>query len=146
MSDLRRILLRAAADCLAIGAAATIAAAGPVDPVPPLPPPAGAIVRVSTEAELQTAVAALRSNTAIVLAPGTYTLTSTLWIRGPLSHVEIRGSSGVRDAVVLAGRGMSNRDVGGVPHGIWAGAGVTGLTVANLTICRSLLRKRILKP
>jgi Right handed beta helix region len=105
-----------------------------VDVVPPLPAPTGTIVNVSTEAQLQQAVAAIRSNTTIVLAPGTYTLTNTLWFNGGFTNIGIRGATNNRNDVVLVGRGMSNASYGGVPYGIWTGGGVQGVTIANLTI------------
>ena len=105
-----------------------------VTSVPPLPPPGGTVVQVSTEAQLQSAIGGLRSNTTIVLAPGTYTLTSTLWINGTFSNIGIRGATNNRDDVVLVGKGMSNASYGNVPHGIWTGGGVQGITIANLTI------------
>ena len=101
---------------------------------PPLPPPTGAVVNVSTEKALQAAVQNLSSNTTIVLAPGTYQLTSTLWINGNLANIGIRGSTNSRDDVVLVGRGMNNAAYGDVPYGIWTGNGVQGITIANLTI------------
>src|SRR2546422_10341584 len=103
-------------------------------PAPLLPPPSGTILSVSTEAQLQAAVQQLGSNTTIVLAPGTYQLTSTLYINGTFTNVAIRGGTGNRDDVVLKGPGMSNGAYGNVPYGIWAGGHVQGLTIANLTI------------
>ncbi len=96
--------------------------------------PAATIIPVSTEAQLQSAVQSLRSNTTIVLAPGTYQLTSTLWIRGPLTDVGIRGATGNFDDVRLVGPGMSRASYGDVPDGIATLGDVQGLTVANLTI------------
>ncbi|MGH7266414.1 MAG: right-handed parallel beta-helix repeat-containing protein [Candidatus Rokuibacteriota bacterium] len=100
---------------------------------PPLPPPAGAVVEVTTEAELQAAVASLASGTTVLLRPGVYVLTSTLWLDGDVDHVAIRGSTDSCDAAVLVGRGMANADFGGVPHGIWIG-NARHVLVANLTI------------
>jgi hypothetical protein len=91
-------------------------------------------VNVSTEAQLQAAVNGIRSNTTIVLAPGTYNLTSTLWINGGYTDIGIRGATNNRNDVVLVGRGMTNANHGGVPHGIWTGGGVRGVTIANLTL------------
>ena len=101
---------------------------------PPLAAPTGTIINVSTEAALQAAVAALASNTTIVLAPGIYTLTSTLQIRGPLVDVGLRGATANADDVVLVGRGMTNADHGTVPDGISVSGRVQRITIANLTI------------
>ena len=110
------------------------AAAGPAVPPAPLPPPGGAVVTVTTVAQLQNAVAALASNTTIVIAPGTYNLGTTLYINGSFTNVGIRGATGNRDDVVLIGKGMSAAGDGGVPFGIWVGGDVRGVTIANLTI------------
>src|SRR3989442_12734076 len=106
----------------------------PATPAPPLPPPTGTIVNVSTEAQLQTAVQQLTSNSTIVLAPGTYQLTNTLYINGTYTNVAIRGGTNNRDDVVLSGPGMTNAAYGNVPYGIWTGGNVQGITIANLTI------------
>jgi hypothetical protein len=106
----------------------------PARPAPALPPPSGIIVNVSTVAALQTAVTNLKSNTSIIIAPGTYRLTTTLYIKGPLTNVAIRGATGDSDDVVLLGPGMRQSSFGSVPFGIWTGGGVDGVTIANLTI------------
>ncbi len=103
------------------------------DSAPPLPAPSGSVVTVSTVAALQAAVASLTSNRTIVIAPGTYQLTSTLFINGTFGNVTIRGATNNRDDVVIVGRGMGVPD-GSVPFGIWTGGNVTNLTIANLTI------------
>ena len=54
---------------------------------PPLPAPSGAVIKVSTEPQLQAAVRNLRSDTTNVIAPGTYVLTSTLSFGGSLKNV-----------------------------------------------------------
>jgi len=54
----------------------------------------GTIVNVSTEPQLQNAVAHLQSNTTIPIASGTYALTSTLYINGTFTNVALRGSTG----------------------------------------------------
>ncbi len=107
--------------------------AAPARPAPPLPAPTGPIVNVSTEPQLQAAVRALTSNTTIVIAPGTYVLTSTLYVKG-VTNVGIRGATNNPDDVVLVGKGMAEPNYGSVPFGIWTGNGVTGITIANLTI------------
>src|SRR5205823_26583 len=48
--------------------------------VPPLPDPTGDIINVSTISQLQDAVANLRSGQTIVIAPGTYNLSSSLYV------------------------------------------------------------------
>jgi hypothetical protein len=107
-------------------------ASGPT--APGLPPPSGRIVNVSTEGQLQQAVRSVTSDTTILIAPGTYQLTSTLYVNGSLRNVSIRGASGNRDDVVLAGPGMTNAAYGPTPHGIWTGGGVQNVTIANLTL------------
>ena len=102
--------------------------------VPPLPPPSGAVVTVSTEPQLQSAIRQLASNTTILIAPGTYQLTSTLYINGAYTNVAIRGSADDRDSVVLKGPGMNVAAYGEAPYGIWTGGNVQGITIANLTI------------
>lgn len=104
------------------------------DSAPPLPAPTGQVVNVSTEPQLRNAVAALTSGTTIVIAPGTYRLTATLYINKAVSDVVIRGASNNRGDVVLVGKGMAAAGDGGVPFGIWTGGGVTRITIANLTI------------
>ena len=103
-------------------------------PAPPLPPPDGPVVRVGSEPELQAAVRSLRSGVTIVVAPGVYRLTRSLYLGGPLHNVAIRGATTDADDVVLLGRGMAQPAYGQVPHGIWTGDGVDGITVANLTL------------
>lgn len=103
------------------------------DSAPPLPAPSGTVVNVSSVQALQNAVSSATSNTTIVIAPGTYHLTSTLWVNGNKSNVTIRGATNNRNDVVLVGQGM-NVPSSNVPYGIWAGNGATNLTIANLTI------------
>jgi hypothetical protein len=119
---------------LALIVTTTVAIAGPTTPAPPLPAPSGAIVNVSTVAQLQNAVAGITSNTTIVVAPGTYNLTTTLYVNGTFSNVGIRGATNNREDVVLVGKGMSAGSDGGVPFGIWVGGNVNGVTIANLTV------------
>jgi hypothetical protein len=110
------------------------AGAGPALPPVPLPPPSGTIISVATLAQLENAVASIASNTTILIAPGTYRLTSPLYINGSFTNVGIRGATGNRDDVVLIGKGMAGANDGGVPFGIWVGGNVRGVTIANLTI------------
>jgi hypothetical protein len=76
----------------------------------------------------------MSSNKTIVIAPGTYTLTSTLYINGTYLNVALRGATNNADDVVLVGAGMENANYGAVPYGIWVGGNVQGITIANLTI------------
>ena len=99
-----------------------------------LPPPTGTVVLVSTEAELQNAIAQLHSYTTILIAPGSYTLTSTLYLNGTFANVALRGATDSADDVVLRGPGMTNANYGSVPFGVWTGGGVQGVLIANLTI------------
>jgi hypothetical protein len=107
---------------------------GPATPAPPLPPPTGTVVNVATVTQLQNAVAAMTSNKTIVIAPGTYNLTTTLYINGTFTNVGIRGATNNRDDVVIVGKGMNAASDGGVPFGIWVGGNVNGVTIANLTV------------
>jgi hypothetical protein len=107
------------------------AQAGSVDRPPALPTPTGTIVRVSTETQLQSAVKAGGSNVTVLISPGTYTLTSTLYLNG-VNDVTLRGATNNRDDVVLIGRGMANSDFGNVEFGVWTNGQRN--TIANLTI------------
>ena len=107
--------------------------AGPWADPPRLPAPVGAVVRVSSEAQLQQAVRGLRSGATVLIAKGTYRLTSTLHVRGGVEHVALRGSTGRRDDVVLLGRGMRNKDCGSVPHGIMV-SDARDVLIADLSV------------
>src|SRR2546421_7910754 len=124
---IRTAILSIAATWFAAGAAL----ARPASPAPPLPPPAGMIVNVSTEAQLQAAVRNIQSNTTILIAPGTYQLTRTLYFNGTFIDVSLRGATDNRDDVVLKGPGMSRAAYGDTPFGVWSGGNVTRLTIAN---------------
>jgi hypothetical protein len=124
--------LRLALVCLAAILAPLTGDGRSSESAPPLPPPTGTVVQVSSEPQLQAAVRAIASNTTILIAPGTYRLTRSLAMSGPLANVAIRGATRNRDEVTLVGPGMmSGSDV---RFGVWTGAGVTGITIANLTI------------
>jgi hypothetical protein len=101
---------------------------------PPLPPPTGTIVYVSTVKELQSAVRNLQSNTTIVIAPGRYKLTRSLYVAGPLTNVAIRGGTDDPRDVTIVGPGMRKAHYGNVPYGIWVSWGVDGILIANVTI------------
>jgi len=97
---------------------------------PALPAPTGNTVNVSNASQLRTAISNLTANTTIVLAPGEYVLSSTLYIRR--NNVTIIGQTDSCEDSILIGNGMDNADYGSVPHGIWSDA--DNLTIANLTI------------
>ena len=112
----------------------TSLSAGPATPAPALPAPSGVVIDVSTPAQLENAVASIASNTTIMIAPGTYPISSTLYINGSFTNVAVRGATGNRDDVVIVGKGMTAAGDGGVPFGIWVGGNVRGVTIADLTI------------
>jgi hypothetical protein len=97
---------------------------------PPLPITGARIVNVSTEPQLQTAMGNLQSGDTIMLADGTYALTSSLYVNGR-NNVTIRGAAGSTN-VVLVGKGMDNSSYGNVPFGIWSNG--TNTTIAHMTI------------
>jgi len=97
---------------------------------PPLQLTGTSIVNVSTESQLQSAVANAQTGDTVVLADGTYYLTSTLYLNGK-NNVTIRGNSGC-DGVILIGKGMDNASYGNVLFGIWSNA--LNTTIAHLTI------------
>jgi hypothetical protein len=123
---MRAILLLLA---IVIVSAANLVAASPGD-APQLPITGVRIVNVSTEPQLQTAMGNLQNGDTILLANGTYDLTSTLYINGR-QNVTIRGTNGSTN-VVLIGKGMDNTNYGNVPFGIWSNG--TNTTIAHLTI------------
>jgi hypothetical protein len=79
----------------------------PVRPAPPLPPPSGSVVSVSTVSALQSAVATLTSGTTILISPGVYRLTQELRIRNGVTNVALRGATNNRDDVMILGTGMN---------------------------------------
>jgi len=97
---------------------------------PPLPVTGVRVVNVSTEPQLQSAMGNLLSGDTILIAEGTYNLTSSLYVNGR-NNVTIRGAAGSTN-VVLVGRGMDNSSFGNVPFGIWSNS--TNTTIAHLTI------------
>ena len=110
--------------------AAGLAAGAAPPEAPALPLTGTRIVNVSTEPQLRTAMANLRSGDTILLANGTYHLTAHLTINGR-NNVTIRGAGGSTN-VVLVGKGMDNQNHGGVLHGLWSNG--TNTTIAHLTI------------
>jgi hypothetical protein len=103
--------------------------------LPPPPLASATAVWVSTERQLQNAVANLQSGQTIVLEPGTYDLTRTLYIglTHPVQNVTIRGATNSYYDVVLQGHGMENRKYGDVPMGI-AVYNAQNVEIADLSI------------
>ncbi|MBX7135011.1 MAG: Ig-like domain-containing protein [Fimbriimonadaceae bacterium] len=100
------------------------------------PPSAGPnVIWVSTVTELQNAVSNLTSGQTIVIRPGTYNLTSTLYIgvNSRISNVTIRGETDNFNDVKLLGKGMDNASYGNVPMG-FAIFNAQNVTIANLSI------------
>jgi hypothetical protein len=116
------VLALLAATCPALGASPGNA--------PQLPIAGTRIVNVATEPQLQNAMGNLQHGDTLLLADGTYNLTSSLYINGR-HNITIRGTNGSTN-VVLAGKGMDNSNHGGVPFGIWSNG--TNTTIAHLTI------------
>lgn len=103
----------------------------PPRPAPPLPPLSDTeynIIEVDTAQELTDAAWNLSSNQAIVIAPGVYDLANTTFPNGvdgritvgrfgatPIQNIQIRGSTGNPDDVIIRGAGMLDPIV---PHGI----------------------------
>jgi len=96
----------------------------------PLPITGTRVLNVATEPQLQTAMGNLQNGDTLLLADGTYNLTTSLYINGR-HNVTIRGTAGSAN-VVLAGKGMDNSNYGNVPFGIWSND--TNTTIAHLTI------------
>ena len=106
-------------------------ATAPPRPAPPLPPLSDTeynIIEIDTAQELTDAAWNLSSNQAIVIAPGVYDLANTTFPNGvdgritvgrfgatPIQNIQIRGSTGNPDDVIIRGAGMLDPIV---PHGI----------------------------
>ncbi len=123
----RCVCLFAAAACVITSTSLHSASSGSA---PSLPAPTGAIVNVATETQLQNAVSAAPPGTTIVIAPGTYNLTSTLYL--DVDDLTLRGATNNRNDVILVGKGMTNGNYGAVRFGVWTNA--SRITIANLTI------------
>jgi PKD repeat protein len=115
---------------------------------PSLPAPTGTVINVSNVTQLQNAVANLQSGQTIMIAPGTYNLTGTLYVPQNLTNIAIRGASGKAGDVIIKGDavidatapysgsaiwGAGSGISGTIPFGIWLG-NVQGVTIADLTI------------
>src|SRR5262249_31609589 len=108
----------------------------------------GTVINVATVSQLQSAVANLKSGQTILIAPGTYNLTGTLFVPQGLTNIALRGASGKAADVVLKGDALLNVSApyagsaiwgagsgisGSLLFGIWLG-NVQGVTIADLTI------------
>jgi len=118
-----------AAALFAVAGSPTLAITLPRSPAagfcPPLPPPAGQTVTVTTEAGLRDQAYNAVAGTTIWIAPGVYDMQSYVHVVN--DGVALRGQSGYRDDVVLDFGGM----VGG-QFGILVDA--DDVTIADLTI------------
>lgn len=103
---------------------------------PALPAPSGQVVTVANVSQLNSAIASLSNSSTIVIKPGRYQLTTTLYVNGK-NNVTIRGESDRCDAVELIGKGMENANRGNVGSGIWVNS--NNVTIANLTISETYL-------
>src|SRR5271166_1780763 len=101
----------------------------------PPPSPGPNVIWVSTQSALQSAFTSLQSGQTIVIEPGTYNLSSTLYIglNSNITNVTVRGSTDNFNDVTLLGNGMDNSSYGNVPMGIsiWNAQHVT---IADLSI------------
>jgi hypothetical protein len=117
-------------------------------PAPSLPAPTGTVINVSTVSQLESAVTNLQSGQTIMIAPGTYDLTGTLYVPQGLTNIAIRGATGNAGDVVIQGDAVldptspyNGSDIWGtgsgisgtIPFGIWLG-NVQGVTIADLTL------------
>jgi lysophospholipase L1-like esterase len=117
--------------------AAALAAPRPADQAatgfpraaPPLPAPAGDVVRVANVAELLAAVKALQTGQTILVAPGVYAMPEQLPI-GNVDDVAIRGAGGDRAKVVFDFAG--SRHTEGVVFTNCKRALLADLTVQNV--------------
>jgi lysophospholipase L1-like esterase len=96
---------------------------------PPLPAPAGEVVRVADVAELLAAAAALKTGQTILVAPGVYAMPQLLPIQNA-DNVAVRGAGGDRSAVVLDFAG--SRHTEGVVFTNCKAALLADLTVHNV--------------
>ena len=91
---------------------------------PPLPPPAGPVVTVSTVSGLVAAVNGATAGQTILVAPGHYDLDGA-YLRIAVPGVTLRGQGGDREAVVLDGNSLTTEIVQVV---------ASNVTLADLTL------------
>jgi len=127
--------------CFAVAALAMLGVWMPASAVaakvaPPLPPPSGTVIYVSTPGELQTAISRnLASNTTIMINAGVYdmsSVTAARWIQGPMQNIAFRGATGNRDDVVLVGTGMYGS--GAADYIFQFTNNIDGILVADMTL------------
>jgi hypothetical protein len=108
---------------------ATSAAQVPNEPwwpvAPPLPPPAGQVIRVENVEQLFRAAHDIRPGGTILVADGRYRMPR--YFELATDDVTLRGESGQRDRVVLDGRDSRHGELVGVSN-------CRGVTIADLTI------------
>ncbi len=99
------------------------------------PSPGPNVIWVSTQTALQSAFSSLKSGQTIVIQPGTYNLSNTLYIgvNSNITNVTIRGSTDNFNDVTLLGKGMDNSSYGNVPMGISI-YNAQNVTIADLSI------------
>ncbi|MCF8366251.1 MAG: DUF6383 domain-containing protein [Bacteroidales bacterium] len=104
---------------------------------PPLPPPTGTVVYVSTWAELIDAVWNLESNTTIMVEPGIYTIPDYWFINvgidqeNPITNITIRGATGDFDDVII--KGTAPGMTGASSFGFYIN-NATNVTIADITV------------
>jgi hypothetical protein len=97
------------------------------DLCPPLDPPTGDTITVTTEAELRNQAANAIPGTTILVSPGTYALQDAVWVQH--DGIAIRGATGNRADVVLDGGGMLTWS-----HTHVIAINADDVTIADLTI------------
>ncbi len=98
-----------------------------VDLCPPLDPPTGPTVTVSSEADLRYQAANAAPDTTILVAAGTYNLQDAVWVQH--HGVAIRGATGDRADIILDGGGMLTWS-----HTHVIAINADDVTIADLTI------------
>ncbi len=94
---------------------------------PPLPPPTGPTVTVSTVAELESAVNTASSGDMILVNDGTYHLDG-VYLRFDVPNVTLRSASGNRESVILDGNYVTTEIIQIV---------ASNITIADLTLRRA---------
>ncbi len=92
---------------------------------PPLPPPAGQVIRVATVPQLFAAAEQVPAGGTILLADGVYAMPRYFELH--TDNVTLRSERGQRDSVILDGTHSQDGELVGVSH-------CSGVTIADLTI------------